>query len=231
MEPTTPAAVDPPANVLFVASDQQQSDTCEYLAFGDADATLWVTFADRDRPLPDPESIPGQVGLVTIGDVLAESTQEPDFSAPVVTDSVADPTDIATIGITISRFCERWHDDGHTVTVCFDSLDSLLRYTPTETVFRFVHVLTQRFESIGAHAYFHFNPDRHEDWVVSTFGAIVDEVVAECPLEQSLPEATDEEMAERLEEWDSKPSTAGEKWLEYPMTEATDEEIANFLGE
>ncbi|OAQ53312.1 hypothetical protein HTG_07485 [Natrinema mahii] len=230
MDPLTPAAIDPPANVLLVHSDCDESDACEQLCHdGDETARLTVTFADETPEPPDPDDVDGKRGLLTIGNVLADSGTEspPDFGASVVTDSVTDPTDLSEIGVAVSRFCKHWSEADEDIAVCFDSLDALLRHTSPEEVFQFAHVLTNRLANVGAYAHFHFDPTRHEDRVVSTFGAIFDEVVADDDTDESLPEATDEEVADLLAEWDAEASDDLEPEAD---SEATDEEIARTLG-
>lgn len=231
MDPTTPAAIDPPANVLLVHPSYDEPAACDQLCHdGEGTARLTVTFADEQPDRPDPETIDGKRGLLTIGNVLTDSEtgSGPDFTEPVVTDSVTDPTDLSAVGVAISRFCKHWAEAGEDITVCFDSLDALLRHTAPKDVFQFTHVLTNRLESVGAYAHFHFDPTRHEDRIVSTFGTIFDDVVAD-DTDDSLPEATDDEVAALLAEWDEE-STFDFAPEPEPNTEATDEDIAQILG-
>lgn len=230
MNPTTPAAIEPPANVLLVHANECESDACDALCHDTgATADLVVTFADNQPERPDPGDVEGRLGLLTIGDVLIADTAESaaDFDDPVVVDSVRDPTDLSEIGVGVSRFCKHWSDEQ--LTVCFDSLDALLRHTSPKKVFQFAHVLTNRLSSVDAYAHFHFDPTRHDDRVVSTFGEIFDAVVAEDGSEESLPEATDEEVADLLAAWNDGSEGAFD-FAPAPSTEATDEDIARILG-
>ncbi|MFB1063351.1 hypothetical protein [Natrinema sp. H-ect4] len=230
MDTTTPAAIDPPANVLLVHSRRASPNACEELCYHDSDtAHLAVTFADEEPDCPDEDAIDGPLGQLTIGDVLTDAgdESEPDFTRPVVTDSVTDPTDLSAIGVAVSRFCKHWDETGGEITVCFDSLDALLRHSSPKEVFQFAHVLTNRLSSVDAYAHFHFDPTRHEDRVVSTFGTVFDAVVADDDTDESLPEATDQDVAALLAEWDeaSTIDTGSDA-----VTEATDEDIARLLG-
>ena len=234
MEPATPSAIDPPANVLLVHETQCEPAVCPDLCHDTgATADLKVSFADNRPERPDPNAVTGRVGLLTVGDVLVADTAESarDFDERVVVDTVRDPTDLSGIGVAVSRFCKHWSDEQ--LTVCFDSLDALLRSTPPKDVFQFAHVLTNRLSSVDAYAHFHFDPTRHDDRVVSTFGEIFDAVVAEEGSEESLPEATDEEVADLLAAWteEAHDGSAGEfEFADEPSTEATDEDIARLLG-
>ncbi|WP_226482416.1 DUF7504 family protein [Natrinema amylolyticum] len=244
MEPSTPAAIDPPANVLLVHSRREASAACEELCRdGGGTAHLTVTFADEEPDPPDAETVDGKHGLLTVGSGPTDDTESvPDFTDPVATDSVADPTDLSEIGVAISRFCKQWAEAGDDITVCFDSLDALLRHASPDDVFQFAHVLTNRLSSVGAHTHCHFDPTRHEDRVVSTFGSIFDAVVADPDdddaddgdaddddTDDSNGEATDEDVASLLAEWDEEPTTELASDPE-PVSEATDEEIARTLG-
>lgn len=230
MDTTMPAAIDPPANVLLVHSERAAPNACGELCYDDSHtAHLAVTFADEEPDCPDKGAIDGPLGQLTIGDMLTDAVDEsePDFTRPIVTDSVTDPTDLSAIGVSISRFCKHWDDAGEEITVCFDALDPLLRHTSPKAVFQFTHVLANRLSSVDAYAHFHFDPTRHEDRVVSTFGTIFDVVVADDETDESLPEATDEDVAALLAEWDEAATTGAGSNGE---TEATDDDVARLLG-
>ncbi|MDF9747410.1 DUF7504 family protein [Natrinema salsiterrestre] len=232
MEPTTPAAIDPPANVLLVHSRHDEPDACEALCHDDGGtAHLTVTFNDEVPAYPDGETVDRKLGLLTVGNVLTDDGAEsvPDFTEPVVSDTVPDPTDLSEIGVAVSRFCKHWAETDEEITVCFDSLDALLRHTSPKDVFQFTHVLTNRLSSVDAYAHCHFDPTRHEDRVVSTFGTIFDSVVVADDADDSLPEATDDEVASLLAEWEDE-SAVDLTPDPDTVTEATDEEIAQMLG-
>ncbi|WP_408959830.1 hypothetical protein [Natrinema sp. 74] len=227
MDTSTPAAIDPPANVLLVHPKRTEPETCDQLCHDDGGtARLSVTFADEEPDYPDEDAVDGKHGQLTVGNVLTADESVPDFDRSVVTDSVTDPTDLSAIGVAISRFCKHWSEADEDITVCFDSLDGLLRHTSPKEVFQFTHVLTNRLANVDAYAHFHFDPTRHEDRVVSTFGTIFDAVVAD-DADESLPEATDEEVATLLAEWEDEPTIDLEPDA---STEATDEDIARILG-
>ncbi|MFD1565489.1 hypothetical protein ACFR99_18290 [Haloarchaeobius amylolyticus] len=223
--PTTPAAVDPPALVLLVHASDTVPDACEELCGGET-AHLSVTFADEEPSCPTEEEISGRFGQLTIGNVLADDSA-PDFTQSVVTETVPDPTDLTAIGIAVSRFCKHWGDTDEGLTVCFDSLDALLRHTPPADVFQFTHVLANRFASVDAHAHVHFDPTHHEDRVVSAFSVLFDAVVA-ADCDEPLPEATDEDVASMLAEWTDTALIDSEQDA---ISEATDEEIERLLGD
>ncbi len=230
METTTPAAVDPPANVLVVQSNRRVEDGCLGLYHDEGGtATLTVTFEDGpiEHPYPTTEET---LGFLLIGDVLTDSDDGFDVAKPVMSHSIPDPTDLSAIGVAISRFCSHWPDDDERITICFDSLDALLGHTDPKTVFQFTHVLLHRLTSVDAYAHFHFDPTHYEDRVVQTFGTVFDAVVTDDETRDAFSEATDDEVADLLAEWDDESAIDPDSDPE-PVTEATDEELANLLGE
>ncbi|MCU4741138.1 DUF7504 family protein [Natronoglomus mannanivorans] len=254
MEPTTPDTIEPPANVLLVHAGCSEPDACQPLLESDeATAELRVSFSNERTDRTRGGETPAKLGLLSIGDVLRSASSDagssqsytgparntgPDFGGPIAIDAVDDPQDLASIGLSISRFCEHWAaDDGvERITVCFRSLDTALGYTSPKTVFQFVHVLTSRLSSVGATAHFHFDPTTYDDRIVATFGSIFDEVVCDDSVGNSLPEATDDEVAAVLEEWGEDVETptepadgGGFETPVAPRSEATDEDIARLL--
>ncbi|GAB3042068.1 DUF7504 family protein [Natronobiforma cellulositropha] len=241
MEPTTPDAIEPPANVLFVHAGPTDSTTCEQLRTVDLEgdlAELTVSFSsanvETDRSYSNGR--PSKLGLVSIGDVLQSgSSGEPDFTGPMTTDVVDDPGDLSAIGLSVSQFCEHWGDGDEQLVVCFHSLDAALRHSSPKAVFQFTYVLLNRFSSVGAHAHVHFDPTAFDDRTVATFSSLFDAVVCDDSVQGSLPEATDDEVAAVLETWsDADEAGDGDVPLTetiQPASEATDDDIARILGQ
>ncbi|WP_247729823.1 DUF7504 family protein [Halovivax limisalsi] len=230
MDSVSPDSIEPPANVLVLCDSRAHAEGCASLCtHDDCTALLQVTFAGQEREPETPSGGDRQLGVLSVGDVIraAEDGGEPDFTGPVAVDTVSDPTDMGAIGVSISRFCKQWHD--HRIGVCFASLDALLRQTDPETVFEFTVYLNRRLESVGALAHYHLDPARHPDAVVSAFLEIFDDTIVDESATNSMPEATDEEVAALLADVDTTGAT------EYPwetggFSEATDEEIERALG-
>jgi hypothetical protein len=236
-------------NVLLLSDGSSHATACEEcddLLSLDAErvAELRVTFGGSEAGAGVSEAgsrRPAKKGLVSVGDEVrdASAAGAPDFSGPVALDAVADPGDLQSIGLSVSRFCERWEES--TVVVCFDALDDLFEHASPDTVFRFVHVLGKRLDAADAVAHFHLDPSAHDEEVVNTFASIFDEVVrahdAADDVDESavdapaIDEATDEDIEQLAAEIaasagsdeESKPSTStGGEGFE----EATDEDIA-----
>ncbi|ESP88617.1 DUF7504 family protein [Candidatus Halobonum tyrrellensis] len=93
------------------------------------------------------------------------------------TETVTNPNDLTGLGIRITEYLSEWDDtDGRTV-VCFDSLTALLQYVDLGTAYEFLHVLSGRFDALGAFAHFHMDPSAHDAQTVETITSLFDAVV------------------------------------------------------
>ncbi|AGB17214.1 hypothetical protein Halru_2637 [Halovivax ruber XH-70] len=231
MESTPLDAISPPANVLLLHDSQAQLPDCESLCCGaDRTAILRVSFGGESCEEPPLGATDARVGVLSVGDVIraGESSDEPDFSGPVAVDTVADPTDLSAIGVSISRFCEHWADEQ--VGVCFSSLDALLRQRDPEPIFEFIYYLNRRLETVDAMAHFHLDTSRHEDRIVAAFGEIFDEIVIDDSATGSIPEATDDDVASLLADIEAEPDSPTYPWETGQISEATDEDVEQVLG-
>jgi hypothetical protein len=84
------------------------------------------------------------------------------------------PTDLTGLGITISEYLADEGSD-HTV-LTFDSLTVLLQYVDLQRAFRFLHVLANRVQTVGATAYYHMDPEAHDDQDVATLVSLFDAI-------------------------------------------------------
>jgi hypothetical protein len=216
-------------------------------------AELRVSFSAADvgpRVSAGDDRRPERKGLVSVGDEARSASAEggPDFSGSVAIDAVDDPGNLREIGLSVSRFCERW-DDAR-ITVCFDSLGDLLAHANDDATFRFTTLLNKRLDAAGATAHFHLDPDAHEDSVVNTFGSIFDDVVRperggaasdDGDDGAAVVEASDEEIARLAEEFEDEGFAVVEGDAGAPtvntedagdggeVVEASDEEIAQIF--
>lgn len=85
------------------------------------------------------------------------------------------PGDLTGIGIQCSEFLTRWHDTPD-VSLCLESITSMLQYVPIQTAYRFLHVLTHRVAHANATAHYHMSPDAHSQKEVGTIKQLFDAV-------------------------------------------------------
>jgi len=177
------------ASNVLVTSPAMESATDEVcadlFATSGEERALFVTLADApdDRLAAlrahadgtDPE----RVGFVAADD-SARSTSGTTVECQgtrIRIETVSSPGDLTGLGIETSSFLARWGDD-RPIRVCFHSLTTLLQYVDVERAFRFLHVLTGRFDEAGARAHFHLDPGAHEPREVNTLKPLFDAVVA-----------------------------------------------------
>ena len=91
---------------------------------------------------------------------------------------VNSPGDMTGVGIGVSEQLRRFAEEGTERTrVVFDSLSTLLLYSDSETVFRFLHVLTGRIDDIDAIGLFTIDPTTHDEQTVGTLKQVFDGAV------------------------------------------------------
>ena len=169
---------------------------------------------------------PAKRGIVVVGDTMS-AHDDPDYTDPLAEATVSSASDLRCLGQTISRFCQAWHDRGHEIGVCFDGLGDLLDANDAEPVFQFLHVLTNRLESVGATTHVHVDPDRVPERTRLTFEQLFDETVhEEVKLDGLIPtgsgRASDDEVAEAVGGDDGSRTNRS-------TGEASDDDIADAL--
>lgn len=84
--------------------------------------------------------------------------------------TVSDPTDLRRLGILMSQILSDWNDGSNRTAVCFHSLSDLLEVTNnTERMFRFLHILQGRIESVAATAHYHLDESQLNDKTLKMF--------------------------------------------------------------
>lgn len=87
-----------------------------------------------------------------------ESTADTTFTPRV--EQVTTPSDLTTLGVRITDCVADWDTQENTrqTVACFESITTLLQYADRERTFKFLHVLTDHFESVDATAHYHLEP-------------------------------------------------------------------------
>jgi hypothetical protein len=181
--PTLPD-LDGVANVLVLAPSMgtPKRDAClGLLTQTDPASTnvLSVTFTqsaaewidDWDDHAGEP---PARGGIVTVGQ------QDADHSADWRVATVENPSDLTGIGIELSELLSSMAGsagDDEPLSVCFDSITSLLQYADLQRTFRFLHVVTGRIKTVGGVGHFHIDPAAHTDQELATLKGLFDAVL------------------------------------------------------
>jgi hypothetical protein len=132
-------------SVVFVSYTRQASACVEQLAEADSIADL---------------------GVITVGDASAAVEDD-----SVVTESVSTPSDLTGLGIEIGQFLSEFDAP---VTICFDSLTSMLQYVDVQTAYEFLHAITGQVHAAGARAHFHIDPSAHSEEDVAGLASLFD---------------------------------------------------------
>ena len=91
-------------------------------------------------------------------------------------ETLSSPGDLTGLGITLSEVLKEWNDNDDGTVACFDSLTALLQYADLQTVYKFLHVLTGRFEAADVTAHFHLDPEAVDPQTVGTLTSLFDTV-------------------------------------------------------
>ncbi|WP_435174569.1 DUF7504 family protein [Halorussus sp. AFM4] len=120
------------------------------------------------------ERMPAETEIIALNETGAP--------AQVGTDDVSvttlNPTDLTGVGMAVSDVIQAWAGDDAQTVVCFDSVTEFLQYADRSTMYRFLRVVTRRFDAVDGFAHFHMDPDAHDTETIATlkspFDAIVD---------------------------------------------------------
>lgn len=144
---------------------------CRALLLGDHEPAgiLFVSYmrspaACLDQLNIDPERGPA-VAVITVG------TASPSAPDGVDVRGMASAGDLTGLGIAIGETIADWHEP---ITVCFDSVTSMLQYVDLKTAYEFLHTTIGRLEAAGARSHFHIDPAAHDEQAVATVTSLVD---------------------------------------------------------
>ena len=179
-------------SVLLLAPSLNAStdEACLDLLSPDApreENVLWVTYTrSPDACVQDwlahAGERPRNMRFVSVGETMrSASAQSYGDATPrqggETIETLSAPGDLTGLGIKLSEILKEWNEtDGRTVA-CFDSLTALLQYADLQTVYKFLHVLTGRFEAADVTAHFHLDPEACDSQTTSTLTSLFDTVV------------------------------------------------------
>ncbi|UPV75900.1 hypothetical protein M0R89_07535 [Halorussus limi] len=156
----------------------------------DEENVLWVTYTrSPDTCIRDWSSHagerPGNARIVSVGETTRSASSSVSTSADgggpsstnEVVETLSNPSDLTGLGIKLSEILKEWGENDNETVACFDSLTALLQYADLQTVYKFLHVLTGRFDTADVTAHFHLDPDACDQQTVSTLTSLFDTVV------------------------------------------------------
>ncbi|WP_135828879.1 DUF7504 family protein [Halorussus halobius] len=169
-------------NVLLLSTslDSDAGDVHRDLLAGeplDRENVLLLTFGRADHLVEqlrtEYDDRPNEVTVIQIDETLQGSTSYPED----VTVRTVSPTDLTGVGMAVSDVIKEWSDSDARTVVCFDSVTDFLQYADRSTMYRFLRVVTRRFDAVDGFAHFHMNPDAHDRQTMATLQSPFDAVV------------------------------------------------------
>ena len=119
-----------------------------------------------------------KTGDLRFVDCVSDQPGNPGPFDPDQVEYVSSPADLTGIGIGVSEQLRRLAEaEFRRMRVGCYSLSTLLMYAELETVFRFLHVLTGRIESIEGLGMFAIDPTTHDRSTINTLKQLYDGVI------------------------------------------------------
>ena len=183
--------LDGAATILLCASDGRGRGVCHRLlddGVAEGRTVLWVSF-DRSAEacLADRSDLSTDRAVLAVGDAQTPGDDPPDG---VTVDAVSSCSDLTALGIKLSRFLAA--TDG-AITVCFDSVTTMLDHVDLDTAYEFLHTVTRQCFADGARVHFHLDPDAHDDRTVAIITSLCDACVTadDPPVVRARPSASE----------------------------------------
>ena len=117
---------------------------------------------------------PDAAAVITTPELAGATPEDRDIDV----ETVASPSNLTGIGVKSTPYLDQW-DDALTVV---ESLTVPLRYTDTQSVYKFLHVLTTRLHGTGAAGQFYLDPAVEDERTVELFKTLFDAIV-ECEVD------------------------------------------------
>lgn len=194
------ATVDPGTNLLISGPPLtgKRRVTFELLATGAGagEGSVVITTRDSaDRVVADYRSLLTDPDAAEIG--IVDCVTQHQGRSPSDTTTVkytSSPVDMTGIGIKFSEFVETFYADRglQQNRIALDSLSTLLTYSDLQTVFRFMHVLTNRIEDAEALGIHVIESTAHDAETMNTLKQLFDGVIEltdDSEMSAQLPDA------------------------------------------
>ena len=153
-------------------------------------ATIGVTLSkspddwlDELRSYTD--SLPAHVSIVDVGEGTRSTASDGGQPAPFpngpngTVRTVRSPGNLTQLGVRVTEALDEIAEleSDLTISLCFDSISSLLFHAETDTVFKFLTVLTGKVSADDGFGHYHIDPGAHEEATVHTLATVFDAAV------------------------------------------------------
>lgn len=108
----------------------------------------------------------------------SSTVSTPGGPTDVTIKTLSDPSDLTRLGITLNQQLSAAAADADELTLCLHSLTALLQYVSVKRLFRFVHIVQKKVETLDSVAHYHMDPSAHNAESVNVFRSLFDAIVA-----------------------------------------------------
>ena len=187
-----PTAIDDPADVLLLGplrGTDCDRNCVSLLSLAPPDRTNmlavtvtrsandWLSMWQQHSPASAASLTIVSLGDETRGESSSTTISTPNGSETITIETVADPSDLTRLGVTLSRLLSEVTTPEERTAVCVHSLTALLQYIEPRRLFRFLHLLRGKLDSVDASAHYHLDPGAHDEQTVGLFRSLFDTVV------------------------------------------------------
>ena len=130
------------------------------------------------------DSLPAHTGYVHVGGFgrsTKAQTVSADTNGSVVVQTVASPSDLTELDITISKYLTSWSDNENKTVICFQSVTALLQYVDLKLAYRFLNVVTRKVMATNGVGHFHLDPNAHDDQTCNRLASLFDAMAESGP--------------------------------------------------
>jgi KaiC/GvpD/RAD55 family RecA-like ATPase len=118
-----------------------------------------------------------EISCIDVDDGTRSARTADGGCATMPVEQVASPSNLETLGRTVSNVLERASDDDERVGLAVHSVTDLLHHVDEPTVFKFVYTLGEVVRRTDGTVYFHLDAGAHGTETVNTFAAACDAIV------------------------------------------------------
>ncbi|QLH81354.1 DUF7504 family protein [Halosimplex pelagicum] len=107
------------------------------------------------------------------------STDAQESSSDREIERVTSPQNLTRLGVRVSDCLDEWTETAsdRQVVICFESVSALLQYVDLDQAFKFLRVLTDRCQEIGAIGHYHMDRRAHDEQTIATLAELFDTVI------------------------------------------------------
>lgn len=124
--------------------------------------------------------IRGETAIVEVGSSQLDSPSDTSHEADIYK-QISCPENLTKLGVVITHILSQWQTTRRPTVLGFHTLTLIHRYIGTDSLFRFLRIITSRLESTDSTGYYHIDPEKHDLQMIESLDSSFDLVVDISP--------------------------------------------------